>query len=223
MYLRRLLAALLAVCALIMIVPFAKADGLTEQGAHDAMLALRAQYPEGTPWDNSNFYAWHGGIFSGGYGCAGFAFMLSDAAFGTLPARQTDVVYGELHVGDILRMNNDQHSVIILEVHEDHVVVAEGNYNYSVHWGRHISRADVEAGDYVLTRWPVGYFDVTTGDVDGSGTVNSADALITLRASMGLTTLSAAQTSAADVNGDGSVTSMDALIILRSAMGLTQF
>ena len=60
---------------------------LSETAVRNAMLALKASYPEGTPYTNNNYYAWHGGLYSGGYGCAGFAFMLSDAAFGTLPAR----------------------------------------------------------------------------------------------------------------------------------------
>ena len=102
---------------------------------------------------NDNSYAWKGGIYSEGYGCAGFAFMLSDAAFGELPARQTDV--SNPKVGDILRINNDSHSVVILEVRDDCVVVAEGNFNESVYWGREIPLSVVNApGTYIITRYP---------------------------------------------------------------------
>lgn len=120
---------------------------------YDAMIAMKAQFPEGMHWDNSNFYAWHGGIYSGGYGCAGFAFALSDAAFGNAPARMHHDP-GAVKVGDVVRMNNDTHSVIVLEVNSDHVVIAEGNYNSSVHWGRKISKAELAAStNHVITRY----------------------------------------------------------------------
>lgn len=126
----------------------------TEDAAYNAMIALKSSYPEGMAWDNSNYYNWNGGYFLGGYGCAGFAFMLSDAAFGTAQAQVVyDVVFSSLHVGDILRINNDSHSVIVLEVHDDYVVIAEGNYNRSIHWGGTLSKAEVEAADYKMTRY----------------------------------------------------------------------
>ncbi len=120
---------------------------------YDAMIALKATYPEGTSWTNDSYYAWKGGLYSGGYGCAGFAFLLSDAAFGSNPAKMHyDLT--NLRVGDIVRIYNDTHAVVILEVHSDHVIVAEGNYNDSVHWGRNISRDEiVSQGNYVITRY----------------------------------------------------------------------
>lgn len=128
-----------------------------EQAAYEAMIALKSQYPEGTRWTNDNFYAWKGGIYSGGAGCAGFAFMLSDAAFGSLPARKvTKVSLSDVRAGDILRINNDTHSVIVLEVQTDGVVIAEGNYNSSVHWGRTLNKSTVESASYLLTRWSQG-------------------------------------------------------------------
>lgn len=51
------------------------------------MIPFRAKYPEGAPWDGSEYYEWNGGVYTGGYGCVAFAFMLGDAAFGELPAR----------------------------------------------------------------------------------------------------------------------------------------
>ena len=53
-----------------------------------------------------------------------------------------------------------------------------------------------------------------------NGVVNSADALLALRASMGLVTLTPAQIERGDMNGDGEVTSSDALVILRMSMSL---
>lgn len=126
----------------------------TEKQAYDRMIALKNQYPEGTSWTNSNGYFWQGAPIQG-YGCAAFAFMLSDAAFGDRSAYRFDTInYDALKVGDILRMNNDSHSVIILEKNADHIVIAEGNYNFSVHWGRVISKAEVLQSDYYYTRYP---------------------------------------------------------------------
>ncbi|MCM1160708.1 MAG: Ig-like domain-containing protein [Roseburia sp.] len=129
-------------------------SALTEKQVYADMIAMKSKYPEGMKWTNANYYAWKGGIYSGGYGCAGFAFAISDAAFGDLPARKhTD--FSSIRVGDIVRMNNDTHSVIVLEVKENGVVVAEGNYNSSVHWGRQISFSAIRStGTYVLTRYP---------------------------------------------------------------------
>lgn len=135
--------------------PTGTVAGMDLQKIYQAMIALKEQYPEGTHWTNDNSYSWHGGIYSGGRGCAGFAFMLSDAAFGNLPARKlTNFSFSDVRVGDILRINNDTHSVIVLAVYDDHVVLAEGNYNNSVHWGRTLTAADVQSADYLLTRYP---------------------------------------------------------------------
>ena len=125
-----------------------------QRAAYEAIIAMRARYPEGTPWTNENSYAWHGGVFNVGYGCAGFAFLLSDAAFWQAPARMVrSFTLEDVRVGDILRVNGNTHSVVILEVREDSVIVAEGNYNSAVHWGRELPRATVENADYLLTRY----------------------------------------------------------------------
>lgn len=129
-----------------------QAESARESAVYQAMIALKAQYPEGMRWTNDDFRAWNGGIYSGGFGCAGFAFMLSDAAFGKAPARM-HYDFGSVRAGDIVRMNGDTHSVIILEVRDNSVIVAEGNYNSSIHWGREISKAELAAGDNVITRY----------------------------------------------------------------------
>lgn len=123
-----------------------------EERVRNAMYALKETYPGGTKWNNDNYYAWKGGIYSGGYGCAGFAFMLSDAAFGTARARKYYDA-SAVRVGDIVRMDGDSHSVIVLEVYPDKVIVAEGNFNNSVRWGRPISRSQLEKANYFLTRY----------------------------------------------------------------------
>ena len=164
-------AILLLCLVLAVLLPLnALAKTPTEAEAYSRMIALKEDYPEGTPWTNDNFYAWNGGIYSGGYGCVAFAFLLSDAAFGTLPARMyTEIDYDSLRVGDILRVNSDTHSVIILEKHSDHVVLAEGNYNRSVHWGRMLAKSEVLNANYYLTRYPL------PEEITQSGAVITAD------------------------------------------------
>lgn len=129
--------------------------GMSAQEAvvYKKMLAMKGAYPEGRHWTNANFYEWNAGIFSGGYGCSGFAFLLSDVAFGDTEARRhTD--FGNIKVGDIIRYLDNRHSVVALKITPTEVIVAEGNYNSSIHWGRIISMKEIRAtGTYVMTRY----------------------------------------------------------------------
>lgn len=123
------------------------------ENAHDIMMSFKNSYPEGTRYTNDDFYAWNGGIYYGGFGCAGFAFMISDAIFGDNQA-ELHCDLSKIRVGDILRINNDSHSVIVLEVNKDGVVVTEGNYGGKVHWGRKFSYQKLaNVLDYVMTRY----------------------------------------------------------------------
>lgn len=126
----------------------------SEEEVYSKIIALKERFPNGTPWGNDVSYDFKGGIYGRGYGCAGFAFMLSDEAFGELPARILED-YNQIRVGDILRVNNDSHSVVVLEVKSDGIVVAEGNYNDSVLWEREISNEELQQSfTYLMTRYP---------------------------------------------------------------------
>ena len=51
-------------------------------------------------------------------------------------------------------MEYNSHSVIVMKVVGDTIVIAEGNYGGTVHWGRLITRSDVRrTGTYVMTRY----------------------------------------------------------------------
>ena len=162
---------------------------LTE--VYENMIALQNQnaYKEGTTWtdyepySDSNYYRWNGGTLNGvnivAVGCVAFAFILSDEAFGGLPARMYaagEFTFEDIKVGDILRVNNDTHTVIVLEVSDTGVVVAEGNFNSSVHWGRAISKEDVmSSASHYITRYPEGYVppdDPTANDIVADGTLD---------------------------------------------------
>lgn len=168
-------------------VPYAEEAVPTPQEAYEAMIALRedSRYLEGTPWTNdtpyslSNAYYWKGGVIDGnvksGVGCAAFAFILSDEAFGNLPARMSsNFKFSDVKVGDILRVDGGSHTVIVLQVSDSGVTIAEGNYNGTVHWGRGMSAAEVEAADSLVTRYPEGYIppdDPTANDPLEEGTL----------------------------------------------------
>lgn len=135
-----------------------QAAALSEKSVYDAIISLKSStYPEGMRWTNENGYAWRGGIYSAGYGCVGFAFAVSDAAFGDLPAheRKDGISYDNIHIGDILRINGDTHSVVVLEKRGDSITLAEGNYNSSIHWGRTYPAAKIAQADYVISRYPL--------------------------------------------------------------------
>ena len=88
-----------------------------------------------------------------GYGmqCAGFAGLLSDRVFGTdAPARLFED-YDALRPGDQARIENDTHSVFILEKTDDYCIVAECNAamnNCRIDWGRKIPRDEMQ-GVYI--------------------------------------------------------------------------
>ena len=164
----------------------------TYQEAYDAMAALKEDFPEGMTWTNfepygskgelGDVYTWNGGAVYGAksaVGCMAFAFILSDEAFGNLPARvlaKGSFTFEDVKTGDILRINNNSHSVIVLRKSTGGVTVAEANYNGTVHWGRSMSAAAVEKADFIITRYPKGYVpddDPDADEVIQDGTVGS--------------------------------------------------
>lgn len=151
------------------------------QEAYESMIALKTKYPEGTAWTNftpygrdgqADSYIWKGGRLNGvdrGVGCAAFVFILSDEAFENLPARMKNrgqFTFEELKVGDILRTNGNSHFVIILQKSPAGVIVAEGNYNKSVHWGRAIGKEEVMQSDFAITRYPTNFVSPDEGDIN---------------------------------------------------------
>ncbi len=165
-----------------------KTTGSDFSDVYDKMIKLKDKYHEGMTWTNfepygtkgnlGSAYKWNGGKILGnvssGVGCAAFAFILSDEAFGDLPAREIyDIKYENVNVGDILRVNNNSHSVIVLRKTDAGLVVAEGNYNKTVHWGRVISKDDfLKNTNFIVTRYPNGY---TPSDVPETVETNGTE------------------------------------------------
>ena len=135
----------------------------TQAEAYNRILAMKTKYPEGTPWSGRHYYSWNGGTYGGASACMGFAMLLSDAAFGHLPARNiyptsgNPIEISDLRVGDILRLPG--HSTVVLEKHSDYIIIGEGNWEGRVHWGRKITAAQVRRATYYTTRYPEGYVE----------------------------------------------------------------
>lgn len=181
----------------------------TQKEVYDAMIAQQEAYPEGKPWTNADSYFWHGGTAGGiagtGAGCVAFAYILSDAAFDNLPARmysQGGFSYSDVKVGDILRVNGDAHTVIVLRVSETGVVIAEGNVNGAIHWGRSMTKEEVEAANHYITRYPENYVDPddpAANDPIEGGTGTLAGGLVWTLTKAGTLTIS----------GDGAMPNFD--------------
>ena len=110
---------------------------------YNAITSIKEEYPQGRQWTNDNKYIWGFDIAQGlgygaytGKGCIAFAMIASDAAFGNIPAYNfTDM--NKIRVGDILRINDNTHSVIVLKVNgATSFTIAEGNYNSAINWER---------------------------------------------------------------------------------------
>ena len=129
---------------------------ITQENVYQIIIGLKGQYPEGMRYTNDNSY--HSKVLNWtGYGCHGFALICSDTVFGDLPISAKHSNFDLVKVGDFLRVDHDTHTVVVLEKRADSVVVAEANYNSSVHWGRVITRVELERGNYeVNTRYPAG-------------------------------------------------------------------
>jgi len=134
---------------------------ISSDEAYEKMIAMEAEYPTGTTWTNGNSYKWNCGWAASG--CMGFAHMISDAAFGNAGFRAvyddgTGAMIDNIRVGDVLRLENNNHSVIVLQIYEDFVVVAEGNVGGgTVRWGRVISKEDMKrlnAGEGCIVKNP---------------------------------------------------------------------
>ena len=127
---------------------------------YNAIISLKEEYPQDRSWTNDDQYVWEREIAIGlgygkytGRGCMAFAMIASDAAFGNIPAYNfTDM--SKIRVGDILRINNNTHSVIVLRVKEPtSFTIAEGNYNSAINWERDIDLTET-GFNYGLTRSP---------------------------------------------------------------------
>lgn len=126
---------------------------ITDENIREIINGLREEYPEGSVWDLGTYYSSDGLQFRG-VGCAAFAAMCTDKVWGDNPGTRYED-FASIRVGDILRVKNNSHSVVVLEVLADSVIVTEGNYQGVVHWDRELTRSYLEQGSFFgTTRYP---------------------------------------------------------------------
>lgn len=128
---------------------------ITEDNVREIINGLRSDYPEGMAWTNEENSYTSQVMYIKGYGCAAFAFFISDTVFGELPLTARHSNFDKIRAGDILRTRDDTHTVVALEKRENSVIVTEGNYDGKIHWDREITRQELEEENfYVRTRYP---------------------------------------------------------------------
>ena len=157
--------------------PRAEVPYSSYEEVYQAIAALQSKYPEGMRWTNfepygpdgdwGDSYLFLGGPIKGaqlGRGCAAHNFLFSDTIFPGCPLRvidndYTEDFYDRIQVGDFLRIGS--HFVMVWWITDSGIIVAEGNFNSSVHWGRVISRQDViDQTWFFASRYPKDhYFD----------------------------------------------------------------
>lgn len=126
---------------------------ITDENIREILNGLREGYPEGSTWNLGTYYSSDALQFRG-VGCAAFAAMCTDKVWGDNPGTRYED-FASIRVGDILRVKNNSHSVVVLEVLPDSVIVTEGNYQGIVHWDRELSRSYLENGNFFgTTRYP---------------------------------------------------------------------
>lgn len=120
---------------------------ISEESAYQILNSFRTSYPEGMPLTNSYYY--YSPVFGHGYGCYGFAAMLSDSIFGTTKKYTTHTNFEGIRVGDNIRVGGS-HSVVCLTKGDGYITVVEGNYNSSVHWDRKITKSSLSSSGFVV-------------------------------------------------------------------------
>ncbi|MDO4537461.1 MAG: hypothetical protein Q4B54_04810 [Coriobacteriales bacterium] len=143
--------------------------GLTDAEVTNRLLALKASYPDGTPWTNANSYTSSRSYAQSassasnavpyvmtGSGCAGFALLAQDAVYGSgrTYVKDPSFDWDAIRPGDHLRINNGGHSVVVLTKSADSITVVEGNLNQGIYWGRAFTRDEV-ASTFAYREWVV--------------------------------------------------------------------
>ncbi len=93
-----------------------------------------------------------------------------------------------------------------------YLVIAPYNFDYAV--GNGYVQVSIEGNGTDLPYLP------DLGDINGDGSIGVDDALLVLRHTMGIITLSEDQLALADLNADGDVNTIDAVLVQRIAMNL---
>ena len=155
---------------------------ITEEEAAATLESLRDTFPEGAYWNHVGVEDWDeftvtdspcqhdlywdaycntytGGIqelfpqFEPMEQCLGFAALLSDLVFGEDAPVSTFADYTQLRVGDHIRLELTEHSMVVLTVDGEGITVVECNSDYEhcrISWDRFLSWDDLAATSYEM-------------------------------------------------------------------------
>ena len=155
---------------------------ITEEEAAATLESLRDTFPEGSYWNHVGVEDWDeftvtdspcqhdlywdaycntytGGIqelfpqFEPMEQCLGFAALLSDLVFGEDAPVSTFADYTQLRVGDHIRLELTEHSMVVLTVDGEGITVVECNSDYEhcrISWDRFLSWDDLAATSYEM-------------------------------------------------------------------------
>ncbi|SFQ14311.1 Ig-like domain (group 2) [Lachnospiraceae bacterium XBB1006] len=119
---------------------------LTQKQIRQKIYGLKDTFPEGKRWTNANTDQYGNG------GCYAFMVIAQEHVFGTGTLTKQHTSFKKVRAGDHIRIGN-YHSVVVLKKKTNSVIVVEGNYNSSIHWGREITVQELRGtGFYVETR-----------------------------------------------------------------------
>ena len=131
-----------------------------EEEAYRRIIALKEEYPTWSVWDGYSKYnapwdSYHRG-YGSAYACNGFAYMVSNAAFGTYWGEIKTLEKGtftieDVRVGDLVYETG--HVSVVLEVFDDHISTVGGNGGGKVYWYGYMDRDYLESSCYIETRY----------------------------------------------------------------------
>ena len=126
---------------------------ITTKQARRKIMAMKKTYKEGLSWTNENRQYFWEATNCQCYGCIALCGEISDKVFGKYAPVTKHSNFSRIKAGDHIRIGNE-HSVMVLQKNGNTLTVVEGNYNATVHWGRKITKKELqESGFYVETRY----------------------------------------------------------------------
>lgn len=134
-----------------------------EQKIFEKLKSLKKKFKEKQPWgDDKEYFCQKNNTL--GSGCAALGFQISDELFGKdAPMKEKQDlsnIKNKIRIGDLLRILDDTHTVIVVDKEEDGVILLEGNFYFGnskegkIHWGEKLKFEEIEKNaNYYVTRY----------------------------------------------------------------------
>ena len=91
-----------------------------------------------------------------GYQCHGFALKVAQDLYGSLKKWKYVESYRTIHAGDVIRINNNSHTIIVTKVYSGSIQYADCNStgDCQIQWGKTMSRQALrKAFTYMYTKY----------------------------------------------------------------------